>query len=579
MKIGGVPEHYNAPFRKSLNNGSSSLFSWQDFPSGTGALLEALEAKEIDLAIVLTEGAVRHAITKKSIQILGKFVANPLPWGVHVRDIDSMTALNDRLAGIGPSVKFGISRYGSGSHLMAVVHAKKFAHNDSSFEFVVVNTMAGASEAMKKGEIDVFLWDIPTASKYTREGVWKVIGTVTADWPAFVFVIRKDPIGLFMDHIARIMKSVFANAASLMDSPDASVKYLCDEYKLLEPQAREFLSTIKWTKSVEDMQLGSGVLSGVGTALMNAGVFDKPPSSLAESNMYDWRIKAFETWIEKNSNGNSLSMDKLCAAGHLDQYHYLGLAANDEVIDILQLNPTMTVLDVGCGIGGPARYFAWKTGCRVVGVDIQPDLVKMGNKVTGLVGLTDLVELKTGDLVVESIVGEFFDVFVSLLVILHIADRERLFSNLYSALKPAGGFLIEDMVKMAEFDSDETRIASSVIGAPNLPSIEEYRAHLESAGFVDIEFEDLTEPWVRWSKDRSDTYIASESEQIANYGEKIFNQRSAFYADVKSLFGSGKLGGVRITGRKPGVVETTLIRHRTGTRKCQVVSNNPILEQ
>ena len=293
--------------------------------------------------------------------------------------------------------------------------------------------------------------------------------------------------------------------------------------------------------------------------------------------MYDWRVRALMTWIEKNKDAEgNLSMDKLSSAGHLDQYHYLGLACKEEVIKILGLKPGMKILDVGCGIGGPARYLAWKSGCSITGADIQDQLVEAGNAVTKMVQLDSLVNLVAGDVCDSNLFEEStFDAFISLLVILHIEDRARLFASLMRANKAGGGFLIEDMVALdPAFSADETRIAQQVIGAPYLPTIDEYRQHLETAGFVDVEFESLTPEWVRWCIDRSDQYMASKEEQIRVHGEKTFAQRSSFYADVKQLFLSGKLGGVRITGRKPTQVELAIRAYRASPNGLKKTTHN-----
>ena len=88
--------------------------------------------------------------------------------------------------------------------------------------------------------------------------------------------------------------------------------------------------------------------------------------------------------------------------------------------------------------------------------------------------------------------------------------------------------------------------------------MEEYRNHLTQAGFVDVHFQSLTPAWVQWCVNRSHQYEASKEEQIRMHGEKVFNQRPSFYSDVKNLFLSGKLGGFRITGRKPSYIEARL---------------------
>ena len=287
-------------------------------------------------------------------------------------------------------------------------------------------------------------------------------------------------------------------------------------------------------------------------------------ANLSESNMYDWRVNALMNWIDKNKcEKGTLSMEKLSSAGHLDQYHYLGLQANDEVIEILGLRPGIKVLDVGCGIGGPARYLAWKSGCDITGVDIQSGLVDAGNHVCKMVDLSNRVELIAGDVVDKALFQpESFDAFISLLVILHIENRKSLFDSLFSAVKSGGTFLIDDMVCLGTFSDEEDRIAKEVIGSPLLPTVAEYRHHLESVGFVDVEFECLTSEWVEWCISRSDQYDASKEQQIKMHGEKVYMQRSSFYADVKRLFLSGKLGGVRITGRKPSQMEASLVAYR-----------------
>lgn len=99
--------------------------------------------------------------------------------------------------------------------------------------------------------------------------------------------------------------------------------------------------------------------------------------------MYSWRSVALDQWIAKQTNNGKipLTMEMMLGCGHLDQYHYLGLDANDDIVRFLGCAPGGTFLDVGSGIGGPGRYIAWKTGCGIHGIDIQRDLVESANKV------------------------------------------------------------------------------------------------------------------------------------------------------------------------------------------------------
>ena len=285
IRIGGVPEHYNAPFHKVLDNAApSNLFEWKSYPGGTGAMLEALETNEIDLAIVLSEGAIKHSLcTNGSVRILGTYVNTPLFWGVHVSPtsgIDSMKDLNERIS----NLTFGVSRFGSGSHLMAIVHAASLGLSDRLPKFQIVNNMDGAAKSMNAGEIDVFLWDIPTADKYTRTGVWNVIGQVSGDWPSFVFVVRQSEDKNILNEIVKIIQLVEDAAAAIQTGGIESEQYLCAKHGITENQSKEFLDKISWNCKLE---LSRKVVRTVVDSLRVSGIVggehvtDSPESVIA----------------------------------------------------------------------------------------------------------------------------------------------------------------------------------------------------------------------------------------------------------------------------------------------------------
>lgn len=265
-RIGGVPEHYNAPWQTALQafEDPEYAFTWENVPQGTGAMLEALLGGKLDVALVLTEGAVARAVNKGDIKIIGTFVSTPLHWGIHT----SGSAKNISELNLSESV-FGISRYGSGSHIMAMILAKQ--HNVTAPNFKVVDTMAGAADAMKKGDIDLFLWDIATADLYARENVWKCIGTVSGDWPAFVLATSSSDVSL-RSAIYRCLNQVRNHAILLKEEQEFAVFFLCDKYKLTQEQAADFLESVSWTAAPD---ISGSALGRVQLALHEAGVIEK----------------------------------------------------------------------------------------------------------------------------------------------------------------------------------------------------------------------------------------------------------------------------------------------------------------
>lgn len=270
------------------------------------------------------------------------------------------------------------------------------------------------------------------------------------------------------------------------------------------------------------------------------------------NKMYDWRVQSiYQALRQAGKDQGPLEVSDLIQLGHLDQYHYLGVSACDQGIDILGLDEHASVLDVGSGVGGPARYLAHKTGCQVTGVELQQPLNDMAMELTHRVGLADKVSYITGDILNVSLMSNCYDYVVSWLVFLHIPDKEKLFSTCFDALQPGGTFFIEDMVALNPFTKEETEILKKVIFAPDVPDCKMYCDYLKKSGFVNITLEDLSASWTDWINKRYWQYTTDKAEHIALYGEDIFRSRSHLYRQTAKLFNAGNLGGMRIMGKKP----------------------------
>lgn len=126
-----------------------------------------------------------------------------------------------------------------------------------------------------------------------------------------------------------------------------------------------------------------------------------------------------------------------------DQYHYFGTEAVDEALEVLQLQPGSRVLDVGSGIGGPARYIAAKTGAHVTALELQPDLDEVARDLTARCGLSSRVAHVCGN-ILDGAAAENYDAVISFLCFLHIPERPKLFAACRAALKPGGVMYVED---------------------------------------------------------------------------------------------------------------------------------------
>ncbi len=160
----------------------------------------------------------------------------------------------------------------------------------------------------------------------------------------------------------------------------------------------------------------------------------------------------------------------------LDQWHYHGTEAIQAAGERLGLGPTSRVLDIGAGIGGPARYLAYTFGCHVTALELQADLHAIGVDLTKRSGLADRVTQVCGDALTTPIPDRAFDAAVSWLAVLHIPDRPALAARMARALKPGGACFIEDLCMRAPFSPDDLKDLRAVVFGITVTSIEDYAA-------------------------------------------------------------------------------------------------------
>lgn len=124
-----------------------------------------------------------------------------------------------------------------------------------------------------------------------------------------------------------------------------------------------------------------------------------------------------------------------------DHFHGRGLEATDEAASLVSVAPTDHILDVGSGIGGPARYFAHRFGCRVTGIDLTAEFCETARILTRAVGLADSVRFEQGNAVAMPFPDASFDGAYSMNVSMNIADKAGLYREIHRVLKP-GAWLV-----------------------------------------------------------------------------------------------------------------------------------------
>src|SRR3954471_10745799 len=132
---------------------------------------------------------------------------------------------------------------------------------------------------------------------------------------------------------------------------------------------------------------------------------------------------------------DTIPIDQLFA---LDEWHYHGIDAIRDAAAFLAVGPTSRVLDIGAGVGGPARFLAHTTGCHVAALELQPELHRVGLDLTRRSGLADRVTHLCGDALAVALPSGAFDAVISFLAIVHVDDRPGLLRRVSAALRSGG---------------------------------------------------------------------------------------------------------------------------------------------
>ncbi|MGJ8592903.1 MAG: substrate-binding domain-containing protein [Aquaticitalea sp.] len=279
IKIGGVPEHFNLAWYLTLKNGEYKAeginLRWEDYPGGTGQMTKALREGDIDMAVILTEGIIKDIVEGNPSKIVQTFVQSPLIWGIHVAHDSNYKTVAD-LKG----KRAAISRYGSGSHLMAYINAENNNWDlEKDLKFEVIQDLDGAVKALTNGDADYFMWERFMTKPLVDEKVFRCIGTLPTPWPCFVVAVRDEFLETNAADVKMILEIINNTTTEFKEIPSID-QTIANRYGQKLQDVQEWLSLTEWSQN----SMNEKMISNIQNELMEVNI-------ISEKKRYDQIIK------------------------------------------------------------------------------------------------------------------------------------------------------------------------------------------------------------------------------------------------------------------------------------------------
>lgn len=244
IRLGGVPEHFNLPLHLAIEDGSFESrgvhIEWTTFRGGTGQMTQALRAGEVDACILLTEGIIKDIIAGNPAKIVSGYINTPLIWGVHTGAKNSLQHYSQVY-----QKKYGISRFGSGSHLMAIVDATVNDKKIDKEQFQIIKNLEGALSSLSALESDVFYWEKYTTKPYVDSGQLRRLGEFITPWPCFMIAATNNILETEPDSVIRMLRTIHDSCDRFMQSEE-SIPLVAKRYEQKLKDVERWYHATEW---------------------------------------------------------------------------------------------------------------------------------------------------------------------------------------------------------------------------------------------------------------------------------------------------------------------------------------------
>ena len=251
--------------------------------------------------------------------------------------------------------------------------------------------------------------------------------------------------------------------------------------------------------------------------------------------------------ILKNKLNRKPSIEELASFDHL---HYDGVKTVNIAINKTHIDKESIVLDIGSGIGGPARYIAYKTSAKVFAIELQEDLNDIARKITSIYKLEKFVKHIEGNILKVELKKNSFSNIVSWLALYHIPDRKVLLKKLFYILKDDGFFFTEDFFLRTPLSKHDEKLLSDSFQSNHLVKYDQYLNELKYSGFQMIDVLDLSHDWILFTKKRYIEFRKNIKSYKKIHGNAASENVLKFYNLANKLLTEKKIGGIRFICKK-----------------------------
>lgn len=239
------------------------------------------------------------------------------------------------------------------------------------------------------------------------------------------------------------------------------------------------------------------------------------------------------------------SLDPAALSG-ADEFHLGGRLATLAVLDSVRSYAPRSVLDVGCGIGGPARTIVTELDAQTIGVDVTPSFVAAASELTSRVGLTDRLSFEVGDALALDQPDEEFDLVTLFHVGMNIADKHRLFAELARVTQPGGHVLVYDVMRVGRGSLTLPVPWASSHEHQHLAGVDDYLGALRAAGLEPGDPVDHR-PIVRAALEQ-----AADAPPPVNLSNLMGPDFTEMFANLRTAITDGVVAPMQIVASKPG---------------------------